>query len=509
MSSLINPNNIDGNYPVAGQDNNSQGFRDNFTNTRINFQYAENEINELQTKAILKTALTGTTLDNNMSDNLIYAAKIRDFSGVKAVPVGTTGTVTLDYTAAHYQTISTSGSVTLAFSNFPPSGQYGYLRLQINITNVGHTLTLPAAVSLGLSGIQGISPGTSGVPNTITFGSTGYYEFAFSSSDAGGTITLFDLNRALINFTVADLNLADVYATGVVSATGNVIGGNVNTGGLMSSAGNVIGGNINTSGLMSATGNVIGGNINTSGTVSSTGNVAAVNINGSIRPISGTTTVAPLQFTSGVVLSTPESGVMEYDGSVFYGTPVGGATGSQRGVIATSHVIVVPTAGRVLAQNTNPQAIFDNPTNGALTVTASTTYHMQAQIIISNSAAPAAAHSYSLAFDLGGGGSLTSIAYTVISSLSSGVPLNGSTTTRSALGTGVGAVQVTGSSSASNEYVILSIDGMVRTNAAGTFTPQIQFNTNAPGGTSTVMENSYWQMTPLGSSSLISVGNWS
>ena len=40
MTSQINPNNIDGSYPVAGQDNNSQGFRDNFTNLKVNFQDA-------------------------------------------------------------------------------------------------------------------------------------------------------------------------------------------------------------------------------------------------------------------------------------------------------------------------------------------------------------------------------------------------------------------------------------------------------------------------------------
>ena len=48
MTSQINPNNIDGTYPVAGQDNNSQGFRDNFTNTKTNFQLAANEISDLQ-----------------------------------------------------------------------------------------------------------------------------------------------------------------------------------------------------------------------------------------------------------------------------------------------------------------------------------------------------------------------------------------------------------------------------------------------------------------------------
>ena len=57
MTSSINANNIDGTYPVAGQDNNSQGFRDNFTNTKTNFQYAADEINDLQSKVILRQLL--------------------------------------------------------------------------------------------------------------------------------------------------------------------------------------------------------------------------------------------------------------------------------------------------------------------------------------------------------------------------------------------------------------------------------------------------------------------
>ena len=45
--SNINPNNIDGTFPIAGQDNSSQGFRDNFTNIRNNFSYAQSEIAEI------------------------------------------------------------------------------------------------------------------------------------------------------------------------------------------------------------------------------------------------------------------------------------------------------------------------------------------------------------------------------------------------------------------------------------------------------------------------------
>ena len=65
MASSINPNNIDTTYPVAGQDNDSQGFRDNFTNIKTNFEYAETEIDDLQAKGIIKSALTGIQSNKN------------------------------------------------------------------------------------------------------------------------------------------------------------------------------------------------------------------------------------------------------------------------------------------------------------------------------------------------------------------------------------------------------------------------------------------------------------
>lgn len=193
MASNINPNNIDGAYPIAGQDNNSQGFRDNFTNTKLNFQYAEDEINDLQTKALLKSPLTGqSTVNNNMNDQLIYAAQIRDFSETKVTITQTSGSISIDYAAGHYQTISTTGSISLSFANWPPAtGLYGWVRVAITVTNVGHTVTLPTAVSVGVGNLQGYNSST----RVITFGQTGTYTFEFTSSNAGSTVTVEDLSR--------------------------------------------------------------------------------------------------------------------------------------------------------------------------------------------------------------------------------------------------------------------------------------------------------------------------
>ena len=74
MASNINPNNIDTAYPIAGQDNDSQGFRDNFTNIKTNFEFAETEIDDLQSKVLLKSALTGTTLDHDLKGARVSTA---------------------------------------------------------------------------------------------------------------------------------------------------------------------------------------------------------------------------------------------------------------------------------------------------------------------------------------------------------------------------------------------------------------------------------------------------
>ena len=49
MASNIVPGNVDGTYPKAGQDNSSQGMRDNFSAIKNNFTEAKTEIEDLQT----------------------------------------------------------------------------------------------------------------------------------------------------------------------------------------------------------------------------------------------------------------------------------------------------------------------------------------------------------------------------------------------------------------------------------------------------------------------------
>lgn len=492
MASNINPNNIDGTYPIAGQDNNSQGFRDNFTETKVNFQYAATEITDLQTKAVLKAALTGTTLDNNMADNLIYAARVQDFSFTKVAPTPVTGTLTLNYASGHYQTYDTTsaGSVTLAFTNFPTSGSYGYMKLQITVSSVAYTLTLPAAVSDGLGGIQGISPGTAGVSNTITFSATGVYEFGFGTYDGGSTITLFDLNRALTNFSGI---------TGSsISVSGNVTGGNVNTGGVVTATGNITGGNLITGGLSTVTGNITGGNLRTAGLVSATGNVTGGNILGFMRPTTGTATVPATLYTSGVTLTTAVAGAVEYDGVVLYGTPVA----SNRGVLNTTHFMVL-ASDYTGNDSATAQKVFNIGTGsaGAITLPASTSYFMEATYYITRSVG-SNSHTLSTLFALSG--TLTGITYTAETTSTTGNVLGA---VSRIYATNATATAVTAASTSSTENITVVIRGIVRTNTAGTFTPQIKYD-SAPGGAPTILTNSFIRLTPIGTNAVTFVGNW-
>jgi hypothetical protein len=208
MASEINPDNIDTSYPVAGQDNSTQGFRTNFTNIKTNFQFAEEEINDLQTNVVLKSSLSGQSLDNNMNDALLYAARIQDFSAtrVQVTPTGSgTLTATLNYSSGHYQTFTTTAATTVAFgSNWPASGSYGFMRVEINVASTAHTITLPVEVNVNTSGITGLNTST----NVITFPATGKYTFDFSTYQAGASVTIAQNNNLLLPFNNTSEDLA-------------------------------------------------------------------------------------------------------------------------------------------------------------------------------------------------------------------------------------------------------------------------------------------------------------
>ena len=208
MASQINPNDIDGSYPVAGQDNNSQGFRDNFTNTKTNFTYAANEITALQTNGVF------TNVDNNMNNYDIYAVNLNDVSTNRVTITTTTGSIAVNYASGQYQTIgTTTGSISLSFTNFPTSGYYGSVCLRITIGSAAHTVTLPSAVSVNAVGIQGYAS------NVISFATAGVYEFCFGTSDGGSTITITEANKQIQPLNNSSESLASAGAASLALTT--------------------------------------------------------------------------------------------------------------------------------------------------------------------------------------------------------------------------------------------------------------------------------------------------
>lgn len=192
MTSSINPNNIDSAYPVAGQDNDSQGFRDNFTNIKTNFSYAQDEIEDLQNNVIVKSALEGTTLDNDMGGNLIQSPKFVDVReewnnlGLQA------GNVAISIGAAPFHTLTTTAPITLDFTNIPASGDYVRWRVLIDVAQDTHTITLPASVTVGLNGINGLSGQIINPIHPAAQGA-GKYMFEFSTYDGGSSIIIVPL----------------------------------------------------------------------------------------------------------------------------------------------------------------------------------------------------------------------------------------------------------------------------------------------------------------------------
>ena len=70
MTSNINFAAINENFPVAGQDNDTQVFRDNFDTIKTNFSAAKTEIEDLQENVVRKDS------ENDFNNNIIVNAKL-------------------------------------------------------------------------------------------------------------------------------------------------------------------------------------------------------------------------------------------------------------------------------------------------------------------------------------------------------------------------------------------------------------------------------------------------
>ena len=184
MASNINTGNVDATYPKAGQDNDSQGFRDNFNAIKNNLQHAKDEIETLQ------TGKASTTSASDFSDNEISRAKLKDTSLTIFAHGTTGGTITLNHENGHYQTLTTNASITLDFTNSPPAAALGKIILDVSVVSTAHTITLPTSVIVA----DNVSGGD-GSSDNITVPTSGRYLYEFLTTDGGQTFLMHQLGK--------------------------------------------------------------------------------------------------------------------------------------------------------------------------------------------------------------------------------------------------------------------------------------------------------------------------
>lgn len=196
MTSAINTNGINVNYPVPGINNSSQGFRDNFSVIKTDLNTAATEITDLQNNVVLKSALNGITLNNDMANTLISNALTRGFrASTYNLGNAISGIVTVNASLGDVQYGTIAGDTVIQLTGWAPSGTQSNVELQFAVSNSSATITFPSAVanSNTLSTIENFVSGTSNI--TIPYGVT-QLDFRLSSIDCGNTVVIEPYTRA-------------------------------------------------------------------------------------------------------------------------------------------------------------------------------------------------------------------------------------------------------------------------------------------------------------------------
>lgn len=201
MVSKINPNNIDGTYPVAGQDNDSQGFRTNFSNIRNNFTNTKAEIEDLQGKVILKSELNGSPLNNNMAGTLITSPTILDLREITTSYTALTQ-INIDPLVSTNYAVNVGNNVEFTISNNFAEGAgisvSSRVSIELNVQDTAYTVTFPSEVSYGIDHIYGMVNVVEGVDASreLRFKETGVYQFELWTKDGGSSFGIVDKTRA-------------------------------------------------------------------------------------------------------------------------------------------------------------------------------------------------------------------------------------------------------------------------------------------------------------------------
>lgn len=198
--STINTNTIDANYPIPGQNNSSQGFRDNFASIKQNLDIASNELTDLQNKVVLKSALANSTLNNDMANTLISNAAIQSFRHTMYnLGNALSGTVVINASLAdvHYGNIA--ANTTLNFGNWAPVDTLQTIEVQLGFANANAVVSLPANVqpntnNFGITLLENYE----NIANVATFtvpANCTQVNFLLSTTDCGNTVYVEPVNR--------------------------------------------------------------------------------------------------------------------------------------------------------------------------------------------------------------------------------------------------------------------------------------------------------------------------
>ena len=161
MTSSINPNNIDTTYPIAGQDNDSQGFRDNFSQIKTGLETAKTELTDLLTAVARKDGA------NDFNGNNIEDANLIAVSGAIYQPADLVSDVQVQWNDGVVQKFTITSGLTMTFTNFPTGGQkYASTRLILKGNGGSHIVNFETGGNGNLY-VNNIAAGLNGDGNFV------------------------------------------------------------------------------------------------------------------------------------------------------------------------------------------------------------------------------------------------------------------------------------------------------------------------------------------------------
>jgi hypothetical protein len=217
--SAINTNGINTSYPVAGVNNNTQGFRDNFTSIKNNLTTAATELTDLQNKVIVKSALKGSSLNNDMANTMISNVLTKSFrASTYNLGNNISETQLVNVSAGDVQYGTIVGNTSLTFGGWAPDGTQSNVEVIFNIdaNAAGSVITLPSTkIGTELQPTEGMTLSVKTLENydssnnfvgpptadatftntlTIPYG-VNKLHYVFSSTDCGTTIEVTPVDR--------------------------------------------------------------------------------------------------------------------------------------------------------------------------------------------------------------------------------------------------------------------------------------------------------------------------